>query len=264
MRYVGIWLLILAALSAPATAGAPATQPVTGSVRGKVSIEGETDAGAETLSRAVVYLASHPSLDDAPDSLRPAEVQQIDKTFKPDFLVVIRGTVVEFPNWDTIAHNVFSRSAAAPAFDLDRYPYGQSKSRRFEKLGVVQVFCNIHPKMRAVIFVTPNRHFVRAGGDGAFELKGVPPGRYELVVWHERCEESRQPIEVTAEATPELTIALKSSSRQALINGGQRRAEAYGVGRGLSVKRERLGLPVVKESHPAPPPAKADGHEDHH
>jgi hypothetical protein len=182
----------------------------------------------------------------------PAEVQQINKAFKPDFLVVPRGTDVEFPNWDNIAHNVFSRSAAAPAFDLDRYPHGQSKSRRFEKVGVVQVFCNIHPKMRAVIFVTPNRCFDRPDGEGAFEIKGVPSGTYELVVWHERCEEARQTIRVTSNESPAVSVTLKPDARQALTNVGAQRAEPYREGRGLSVKRERLGLPVVKESHPAP------------
>lgn len=56
---------------------------------------------------------------------------------------------MEFPNWDNFRHNVFSKSKAAPPFDLERYPYGESKSYQFTKLGVVQIFCNIHPNMRA-------------------------------------------------------------------------------------------------------------------
>ena len=243
--------------SADAPSTQPAsTQPSVGTIQGRVSIGGGFDFQKPDLSRVVVYLASDPVLDAMPIPSERPQVAQQHKAFVPNFLAVPCGTWVEFPNWDHFDHNVFSRSKAAPAFDLDRYPYGQSKSRQFDKVGVVQVFCNIHPFMRAMIVVTPNKFFTRADSEGRFEIKDVPPGQYDLVAWQERCGEQHHPIRVVAGQAPELSLVLDENRASILANDPPERRGGYGVERGLGVKRERLDLPVVKDAHPAPPPEK--------
>lgn len=236
----------------PRPAAAPASQPAAGVVRGRISMTGSLSLQKPDLTRVVVFIGSDAELDSKSASAASASISQRNKTFTPNFLVVPRGTAVEFPNWDKFDHNVFSRSAAAPAFDLDRYPFGQSKVRVFEKLGVVQVFCNIHPQMRAVIYVTPNAFFARPDTEGRFEITGLPAGNYELVAWHERCEEKRQAVKVTANDPVELALTLKESRDRVLSTTDADRKSSYGVERGLGIKRERLNLPVVTESHPAP------------
>lgn len=230
-------------------------QQVGQTLKGRVSIEGGGLLQKADLTHVVVYLASEPELDEAPLPPEPATVGQQNKTFVPNFLVVTRGTAVEFPNWDNFDHNVFSRSKAAPAFDLDRYPKGRSKTRVFEKVGVVQVFCNIHPQMRAIIFVTPNRYFARAATDGAFELAGVPAGNHRVIAWHDRCAEQEQRVEITTGEAPEITFTLQESRQSIIENTAPQRDGSYGgVERGLGVKRERLNLPVIPDAHPAKTP----------
>jgi plastocyanin len=237
-----------AATTEPATQ--PSTQPLTGSVRGHVSIDGGWLFSKPDLSRVVVYVGSAPALDGLRGPTTRAIMSQHEKRFEPNFLVIQRGTSVEFPNWDRFYHNVFSRSAAAPAFDLDRYPYGQSKTRTFDKLGVVQLFCNIHPQMRAVIYVAPNRFFARAQKDGSFEIADVPVGQYKLMAWDDRCDPQSQPIEIKAGETADVSFEL-SQSHDRVANTGDGK-QNYGIERGLGVKREKLNLPVVRDSHPAP------------
>ncbi len=246
--------------TSPATReSAPASQPAGYSIHGRVSAAAGWDLQKPDLSRAVVYLASEPALD-GPAPAGSVSVAQRNKAFVPNFEVVPLGTTVEFPNWDRFDHNVFSRSKAAPAFDLDRYPYGQSKSRVFDKVGVVQVFCNIHPSMRAVIIVTPNRFFARADADGRFEIVSVPAGKYQMVAFHDRCEEQQKEVQAGPDASGEVTFALEESRKSIMTNDPPPRRGSYGVERGLAAKREQLGLPVVKDSHPAPAPAPDAGH----
>ncbi len=240
----------------PATLPAPTTQPLLFSVRGHIRIAADWSLQKPDLTHVIAYLGSDPALDALPHHEEHVSVCQKNKTFVPNFTVIPRGTNVEFPNWDNFDHNVFSCSKAAPAFDLDRYPRGQSKRRTFEKVGVVQVFCNIHPQMRCIIFVTPNVLFSRADENGAFEITGVPAGKYELVIWQERCGEQRQPVEVSSDAAADVSITLSENRQQIIANDPPRKPADYGVERGLGVKRDRLNLPVVKESHPAPDPEK--------
>jgi plastocyanin len=253
---MALFFACTAQAAVPAPVSAPATQPTTFTLRGSVSVSGGWELQKPDLTRVVIYLASDPKLDAAVDPHAHATVAQKNKAFIPNFTVVPRGTDVEFPNWDNFYHNVFSCSKAAPAFDLDRYPRGQSKSRIFDKVGVVQVFCNIHPQMRAIIFVTPNAHFVRADAEGKFQLAGIPPGHYELVAWQERCGEQRQSVEVHPGDTPEIHFALDENRKSILANDPPRHEAAYGVARGLGMKREHLDLPVVKDVHPAMDPEK--------
>jgi plastocyanin len=260
-------------LTPPTTRGsAPASQPAGFSIRGRVAFASGFGLQKPDLSRVVVYLASDPALD-GPPPVDKVSVAQHNKAFVPNFVVVPLGTCVEFPNWDHFDHNVFSRSKAAPAFDLDRYPYGQSKSRVFDKVGVVQVFCNVHPGMRAMIFVTPNRFFTRADARGQFEIGGVPAGKYRIVVFHERCEEQQREIEAGPALGPpavsssnppnspkgpdssgEALFTLEESRKSIMANDPPKRRGGYGVERGLGAKREQLNLPVVKDSHPSPTP----------
>jgi plastocyanin len=79
-------------------------------------------------------------------------VTQKDKTFSVRSLKVKVGDEVRFVNEDPFSHNIFSLSNAK-SFDLGTYPKGQSKSVTFDKAGIVEVECAVHPDMKMVIEV---------------------------------------------------------------------------------------------------------------
>jgi plastocyanin len=134
----------------------------------------------------VVYLDTAPPAAEPVDvPLRTLAIAQRNETFVPHVLAVLAGSTVQFPNADPVFHNVFSLSSAR-SFDLGRYPRGASKSVRFDKRGIVQVFCHIHSDMSAIVLVLGNPFFAVPDAAGRYRLDGVPPGDYRLVVWHER------------------------------------------------------------------------------
>ena len=59
-----------------------------------------------------------------------------------------------------------------------------AKSIRFDKPGVVKVYCDIHSNMEGIVLVLPNAWFAQPGDDGTFELPSVPAGAYRLRAWH--------------------------------------------------------------------------------
>ena len=92
---------------------------------------------------------------------------------------------MDFPNDDPIYHNVFSLSRAK-TFNLGRFPKGKSRGVRFDKPGVVKVFCQIHSHMSATVMVFDHPWFAIPDEEGTFELPDVPPGNHQITAWHER------------------------------------------------------------------------------
>ncbi|MEZ5419812.1 MAG: carboxypeptidase regulatory-like domain-containing protein [Vicinamibacterales bacterium] len=79
-------------------------------------------------------------------------------------------------------------------------------TRNLNGPGLVRITCNTHTWMRGYIVVTDELTVV-TGPDGAFELKGVPPGTYELRVWHELLKVAPQRVTVKAGAATTLALS---------------------------------------------------------
>jgi plastocyanin len=116
-----------------------------------------------------------------------ARMLQKNKTFLPHVLPVRVGTTIDFPNADPIFHNAFS-NYSGQIFDVGLYPPGTTRAVKFGRAGVVRVFCNIHPAMSAVIVVLNTPYFAKTDASGRFAVD-VPPGRYEMRVFHERASQ---------------------------------------------------------------------------
>ena len=162
------------------------------------------------VTDAVIYLAQVPRDADSALAARPVprpQLAQKDQAFVPRVVPVAVGTAVEFPNLDPIYHNVFSLSATK-RFDLGKYPRGHSKTVVFDRLGQVNVYCDIHSEMEAFVLVLRNHAFVQPAADGAFALPELPAGRYELHVWHPDYPEVVRAVDVpeTGEARVELNL----------------------------------------------------------
>jgi len=184
-----------------------AQQP--GSVRGRVSIGIPITAkrGTSTYSRSVPTVALAPESEvrhvvvyvkDAPRTAAPpmrAEIRQRNENFVPRIVAVTVGSTVDFPNDDPIYHNVFSLSRTK-TFDLGRFPQGRSRGERFDKPGVVKVFCQIHSHMSATVMVFDHPWFAIPDEGGTFELSGVPPGMHQVTAFHERLGDTTQQISV--------------------------------------------------------------------
>ena len=121
------------------------------------------------------------------------------KTFLPHVLAVPAGSTVGFPNEDPIAHNLFSLTPGN-TFDLGLYRRGAGKDHKFDAPGVVNVYCNVHPNMSAVVHVmtTPYYGFTDANGNYSFD---VPAGKYRVTAWNEQGGTAVSDIEVKSDGT---------------------------------------------------------------
>ncbi len=166
-----------------------------------------TGHGPTDRRRSVVYLDPAPrAAFDARDEPR-ARLDQRNETFVPHVLAIVAGTTVDFPNNDRTYHNVFSLSKTR-AFDLGRYAAGSSKAIRFEKPGIVRVFCDIHSHMSAYILVFAHRYFAVTDDEGRYRIDNVPPGSYTVVAWNEAVDSDSRRVAVPDGGDVDLNFAL--------------------------------------------------------
>lgn len=188
----------------------PPVEQARGSIGGVVVVKDRAGKEKSDRSDVVVYLESVPRKYQA--LKKPRAMAQREKSFVPKLLAVTKGSTVDFPNEDKFFHNVFSLSEGN-TFDLGLYRSGESKPMTFEKTGVVDVYCNIHPNMWAQILVLENPFYTTPSSDGNFELSKVPPGTYSVAAFVSGAGAPvRQQIKVEPGKRVELRLEVKEGS----------------------------------------------------
>lgn len=168
-------------------------RPSTVAVAGVVSGGGSHGPGG-----AVVVLRRVGQATPKPRPSRVRAVVQRDKRFVPHVLAVPLGATVEFRNEDEFFHNVFSISKPND-FDLGLYKPGTPREQTFSTPGPVHLLCNIHSQMNGWLYVSDSPWFSQADAQGRFTVKAVPPGQWEVEVWHEWASQpTKQVVTVTA------------------------------------------------------------------
>jgi hypothetical protein len=204
-------LVVANALALGPVAGGPS---ITGTVSG-------TDG--KGIADAVVFVRD-PLPGPAPPRV-PRIVDQINKTFVPEMLPIVVGTLVRFPNHDQIHHHVYSFSPAK-TFELPLYKGEDAAPVLFDKVGIVKLGCNIHDWMSGIILVLPTPYFATTDQDGRFTLEDLPHGRYSVSAWHAlsklKPEDATQSVEVgqqVAQAT--FTLPLSPARPRRAMHGAR-------------------------------------------
>jgi plastocyanin len=122
-----------------------------------------------------------------------AVMDQVNRAFAPDLLVVPVGSTVAFPNSDSVSHQIYSFSAAK-RFQLPLYRGKPYPPVQFDQTGVITLGCNIHDDMLAYLLVTDAPYFGRTDAQGAWSAE-VPRGRYQVSIWHPRLRDSEADLE---------------------------------------------------------------------
>ena len=86
---------------------------------------------------------------------------------------------------------------------------GQTQTKNLKKSGIVEIKCNVHEWMHAWIYVSKHPYATVTGADGSYEIAGVPPGDYNVLVWHEELGQFNTKIKVDGGGTATLDHAFK-------------------------------------------------------
>ncbi|HLL16508.1 MAG TPA: carboxypeptidase regulatory-like domain-containing protein [Pyrinomonadaceae bacterium] len=120
----------------------------------------------------------------------------------PHVLGMMAGQKLKVLNSDPTAHNVHPSPKSNKEWNQSQPANAAPIIQTFTRAEiVVPVKCNQHPWMKANIGVMKHPLYAVSGENGAFEIKGIPPGTYTVATWHERYGEKSQSVTIGAKET---------------------------------------------------------------
>ena len=171
---------------------------------------------------------------------QPAVLDQKGCHYVPHVVAVQVNQPFSVTNSDPTAHNVNVDARQNEKFNQGQSPGAAPINKTFKRAEtVIPVKCNQHPWMRAYVGVLQHPFFAVSDDSGKFEIKGVPPGNYTLVAWHEKYQQGlTQSVTVGAGAP---ATADFSFTDQQLASGD--------TGGGVLRMLPALELPVLGAHH---------------
>lgn len=180
MKIVAVFVFSLALISVACSpsenegAKHPVEAPPPRTAAGRTLVTGVAPAGAVV---ALEPLFEH---DFAAPSGR-AYMDQSGQMFIPELLAAQTGQEVEFRSSEDVLHNVRVDHADTnkPIFNVATPPFG-NYVHKFDEPGFYRVSCDIHPAMRATLFLTRAPYLAQVPDTGRFSFRDVVPGSYRV------------------------------------------------------------------------------------
>ena len=220
--------VLLAAITAPGARGEGGTQSG-GTLTGRVTVEDAPEprmlevttdqavCGTEVedqavvvdasggLANAVIIVAGAPWGDVVPAPV----INNTGCYFVPRVQITPTRSVVTVRSEDDTLHTTHAYDdRQRTLFNIAIPIPGMEVQRPLRRPGPVRIECDSHGWMRGWVYVSDDAGTV-TGRDGRYELAGIPPGTYQVTVWHERYEGATRQVTVPAGGAAEADFMLE-------------------------------------------------------
>lgn len=161
------------------------------------------------LANVFVYVKSGVTGTFTPPS-EPAVIDQHGCNYTPHVVAMQTNQPLKIKNSDDTLHNIHPRPTVNAEFNIGQPRKGMESTKTFDKKEVMfPVGCDVHPWMRAYISVLDHPFYTVTKEDGTFEIKGLPPGDYEVEAYHEKLKTQTQKVTVKAGEPAKVDFAFK-------------------------------------------------------
>ena len=236
MRAAALWLIATGLIVATQAAAQYRENPVTngGTISGEIRVVGELPAlppqpvfkhqefcgtsladqrllvgKSGELQNAVVYLTDIREGKAAPVKA-PVKLDNMACAFVPHVFSASRGQSLEIHNSDPLLHDAHAIIGSRTLFNV-AIPKGKTITKPLRDAGLIHINCNVrHTWMHAYGMVVEHPYHAVTTPDGRFHLSDVPPGVWNLRVWHELLGGTDQQVRVQAGQDTSVKIDLQA------------------------------------------------------
>ena len=164
------------------------------------------------LANVVVYVKDglgRYRFDTPPET---AVLEQKNCMYEPHVVALMTDQPFEIRNNDPTMHNVHPMPKHNRQWSTSQ-PAGSAalKSTFARPEFGMAVLCNVHPWMRALVFVFDQPYFAVTPETGKFELKNLPPGTYTIEAWHEAHRAQDQTVTIGPKESKAISFTFKAS-----------------------------------------------------
>jgi len=143
----------------------------------------------------------------------PVELDQKGCMYDPHVLALMAGQTLDVKNDDQTTHNIHPTPKDNRDWNQSQPPGATPIEQSFARPELaIPVKCNVHPWMKAYIFVFKNPYYAVTGKDGKFELKNLPPGTYTITAWQEKYGPVDQTVTIGPKESKELKFTFKATA----------------------------------------------------
>jgi hypothetical protein len=181
--------------------------------------------GNGTLRNVFVHVKSGLEGKNFAVPTEPAVIDQVGCMYKPHILGMQAKQNIKVITSDDTTHNIHPMPTVNREWNVSQPPKADPIIQAFSRPEVsIPVKCNQHPWMKAWIHVVSDPYFAVTGEDGTFELKGLPPGNYEIEAIHEQYGAQTQKVTVPAKGAASTDFNYKAD--QAYVPGSLKQMPA--------------------------------------
>lgn len=151
-----------------------------------------------------------------PNMPASATLDQDGCHYKPHVVGVVVNEPITIKNSDPTTHNIHFTPKNGEDWNQSQPNGAPTLTHKLTRGEVmVPVKCNQHPWMKSYVGVQKHPFFAVTAEDGTFTIKGVPPGKYKVVAWHEggaNGTEKTMDVTVTASGSAKADFSFGASA----------------------------------------------------
>jgi plastocyanin len=159
-----------------------------------ITTENVTTGPGNTLKWVVVYISAGDEGTSTPS--QGVRYDQKGCEYLPHVLPMEVGQQLQIFNDDQTSHNIHPLAKVNQEWNKSQPPGSPPIDTKWDKPEFISVKCNIHPWMHGYFVVLKTSHYAVTDDDGAFDIKGLPPGKYTVTAWQEQYGTKTQDVTV--------------------------------------------------------------------
>jgi Carboxypeptidase regulatory-like domain len=141
---------------------------------------------------------------------KPPVLDQKNCEYHPYAQIFPVNTTLEITNSDDVLHNIKTKGGAKTSFNMAQPKFKRKLTYDFKNAEIVQVECNVHGWMNAILVVEDHPYYALTDANGSFKITDVPPGKYTLKVWHSKLGEQTKDVTVGPKEEAKVAFDMKA------------------------------------------------------